>query len=138
MCQSLAMKTRLLSPYGAPPHGTSQGASSAALHKRAHLQCHITHYHVSQYYPAPGPELHHWLSEKMGRQHRLCVNKSPVLSVPSLDAIGVLPRRRMATPELYRLPVTAVDVSLPALKAGMIHKDVVHTIQIPVKVPHLR
>lgn len=48
---------------------------------------------------------------------------------------GVFPR---AIPELYRLPVASIDVPLPALEAGVVHKDIVHAIQVPMEVPHLQ
>ncbi len=45
---------------------------------------------------------------------------------------------RMSTPELYGLPVASIDVPLPALKAGVVYKDIVHAIQVPMEVPHLQ
>ena len=35
------------------------------------------------------------------------------------------------------LPVAPIDVPLPPLEAGVVHKDIVHPVDVPVEVPHL-
>ena len=40
-------------------------------------------------------------------------------------------------PEHYGLPVAAVDVPLPPVVAGVVHKHVIHTIYVAMEVAHL-
>jgi hypothetical protein len=35
------------------------------------------------------------------------------------------------------MPVAAVDVVLAAMEARVVHKDIVHAVQVPVEIPHL-
>ena len=50
--------------------------------------------------------------------------------------VGML-RNVAGMPEHYGLPVAAVDVPLPAVEAGVVHKHVVHAIYVAMEVAHL-
>ena len=73
-----------------------------------------------------------WLASIWHPVGRSCRVRSEAFSMQEQTQAG------KSAPELYGLPISPIDIPLPALEARMVYEHIVHAIQVAMKVAHLR